>query len=227
MKRLKYSNGFCGYGQAVSWISIFACLAWSVFFPWLEMNCGWALDESIVLAVYGTLLLAPPLITWLVLHYCLNKAERELVHKAQPPDWQPLSRRDHDHFRYENYFIRFLGMLVVLGLLGLLVLFAELTIPDKAYWFAVYAVITGLCILFTWLDHRLWQGIDESAECTELHVDHSYKRYWHSKTGKHAEYYLVCYLPDGKYIFKDEDSYGMASSIRIVRYRHRIRWYAI
>lgn len=225
MKRLKYRCAFCGYGQWVAVVSMTLCLVWFSVYVWLEMSNMDVPPAPVAYTVFGACMLLPPLAAWLWLHFHLNREERQLVAEAQPPEWQPLSQRDYDHFRAEGYFSRFLGVYVWLGLLAVFVISYMLVVPEAMPLFVAFWIIAGVIILLTLLDHHFWQYMDETAECAEIPVEHSYSRKIQVRFSSYTHYYLVCYLPDGKYILHDEQSYGCASSIRVIRYKHRIRWY--
>lgn len=225
MKRLKYRCLFCGYGQWVMLVTGTLTLVWFAVWAWLEAMDVAAMPVAALLPVTAGCLLLPSVCAWLWLHFHLNREERQLVAEAQPPEWRPLSQRDYDHFRAEGYFSRFLGVYVWLGLLAVFVIVYMLAEPEAMPLFAAFWIIAGVIVLFTLLDHHFWQNMDESAECAEILVERSYSREIRVRFNSYTHYYLVCYLPDGKYILHDEQSYGCASSIRVIQYKHRIRWY--
>lgn len=225
MKRLKYRCLFCGYGQWVAVASLTLGLGMLALYAFLDLYNMFSVDTLAAILLLGAGLLGPPLVVWLWLHFHLSREERELVSEAQPPEWQPLSQQDYDHFRAEGYFGRFLGIYVWLGLFAVFMISYMLLEPEALPLFVTFWIIAIVIILLTLLDHHFWQNMDESAECAEIPVERSYSKKIQVRFSSFTHYYLVCYLPDGKYILHDEQSYGDASSIRVIRFKHRIRWY--
>ncbi len=231
MKRLKYGNAFCGYGYRVMWIALGGWIVWMSLSLVLETACGsWAMLEEwlgfdtafFLMSMTGPVLAL--VLSWLWLHFHLNREERQLVAQAQPLQWHPIKEEVCERIRSEGDETRitaiFLFVLYGILLLGSLGEHFRYMLP-----FLILALVVILLILLgQHRRYRFWQGIDETAETSVVTVDHSYVTHFYGRGGKTTDHYLVFYLPDGRYALHDETSGGTAARIRLVRYRGRVRW---
>lgn len=230
MKRLKYLNGFCGYGYRVMWIGLGGWILWMSLILLLEAAFGhWTLLEEwigfdaafFLIAITGPVLAL--LVSWLWLHFYLNRAERQLVAEAQPLQWHPIKPELCERIRSEGSDV-WITAIVLFVLYGILFLSSLGKIRYMWPFLLLALAVILLILLGQRRRFRFWQGIDETAESAVVTVDHSYVTHFYGRGGKTTDYYLVCYLPDGKYVLHDEKTNGTAARIRLVRYRGRVRW---
>lgn len=231
LKRLKYGNAFRGYGYHVMWIALGGWIVWMSLSLVLETACGsWAMLEEWLgfdAAFFLMSLTGPVLalvLSWLWLHFRLSREERQLVAEAQPLQWHPIKPEHCERIRSEQDDTR-ITAIVLLVLYGILVL-SSLGENFRHMW---PFLLLGLAVILLILSgqrrrYRFWQGIDETAESAVVTVDHAYETHFYGRGGKTTEYYLVFYLPDGRYAIHDEKTNGTAARIRLVRYRNRVRW---
>ncbi|MBR5372885.1 MAG: hypothetical protein IK130_11810 [Oscillospiraceae bacterium] len=227
MKRLKYLHPFCGKvfplylmgGAAIA--GMFGCLS----------NDGEHLTLWIILPV-----LLAAVGSYVFLHIP-DDHDREAKQDASYPLWTPLPGKLLNRIRSmeEGSQMNAPAMVVVALICGVVV-FAFTRIPPRGSarcdvpmeTSAAIGLIVGsiafFVILYLQFRSRIWSGIDESAVCTVIPIDHFYDVTHH---GRHSETwvtsYIVFYQPDGRYIIRAPEGSGGADSVTVVKYRGMIR----
>lgn len=175
-----------------------------------------------ILSVILLLLLIIWVTAFLVLHTKTDE-EREKIANADPVKWLPIPESDLLRLQKAGSGMKF-SVLFVAAMLGAALLFEGLKegFTSSLLYAALFLVgIAVICFTVYYFHWRFWHSIDESAEVAELPVDHCFSRTHTTKTGKYTDYYQVCYLPDGRYVFNIGE-YKL-KCVRIVRFRGRMR----
>lgn len=221
MWKLKFSAPFCGL-----FLPVIPAFAAAFVIPVLLHISGiWYVIASflfLVLLLYGL---------YKLLHIPTKK-DRAAMKQAKPLKWRKLSKQQKKLLRrYEN------PAKTVLVLAFLPATAAFLYMAGKDGW---TPSLTWICCIteagiLLWalilhLDWKFWQGIGKDAEYAILPVHHTYTISRWIRTGKTDYPFLVCYLPDGKYIF---EFYGnpphctpsfLPKQVYLIRYKGRVRW---
>ena len=227
MKRWKYSAANLFQGRYGLVFGPLLCLPVSVVE--IILICGLLSGEPhadaalpLMLGFILVLLLIIWSICFLVLHV-KTAEERELIANAEPVRWFPISQRDLRYLRSQTSGIRF-GVIFVTAMITLSLGFEFLgTGPSRTLLLAggfLYG-LEAVGFLIYYLSWRFWHNTDESAEVAELRVDHCFTRTHTGRGGKYTDCYQVCYLPDGRFVFKA--GIGKLRHIRIVRFRGKMR----
>ena len=88
----------------------------------------------------------------------------------------------------------------------------------------IVAALAFLAVILIAARRRAWTDIDESAVHIIVPVHHSYDLTRYGKHGhKWTENYIVCYLPDGRYVLHNKHCTGVWQII-IIKYRGSILW---
>lgn len=175
-----------------------------------------------VLSVILALLLIIWTVAFLMLHAKTDE-EREKIANAAPVEWLPLPKSDLYRLQSTQSGIKN-GALIVIGVFGFAFLLHGISdgftpaLLYAALFLGGIAAVGFTVYYFIW---RFWHSIDESAEVAEIPVDHCFSRTHTTKTGKYTDYYQVCYLPDGRYVFNIGE-YKL-KCVRIVRFCGRMR----
>lgn len=175
-----------------------------------------------ILSVILLLLLIIWVTAFLVLHTKTDE-EREKIANAAPVEWLPLPKSDLYRLQHKKSGIK-TGVLITAGIFGISLLFHGLCegFTSSLLYAALFLVgIAVICFTVYYFYWRFWHSIDESAEVAEIPVDHCFSRTHTTKTGKYTDYYQVCYLPDGRYVFNIGE-YKL-KCVRIVRFCGRMR----
>ncbi len=87
----------------------------------------------------------------------------------------------------------------------------------------IAAAVAFLAALLIAARRRAWEDIDESAVHIIVPVHHCYDLIRYGKHGRRwTENYIVCYLPDGRYVL--HNCYTDVRNIIIIKYRGSILW---
>ncbi len=177
---------------------------------------------TLILSVIFGILLIIWLTAFLTLHTKTDE-EREKIANADPVAWLPIPERDLHRLQSTQSGIKN-GALIVIGVFGFAFLLHGISdgfTPALLYAALFLGGIAAVGFAVYYYLWSFWHCIDESAEVAEIPVDHCFSRTHTTKTGKYTDYYQVCYLPDGRYVFNIGE-YKL-KCVRIVRFRGRMR----
>lgn len=151
-----------------------------------------------------------------------SKKDRALMASAKPAVWGKISKKDLEYLRNEPYTfkrqlaISFAALTAVTVLTGILTGYA-------AGWMIVAGVIWALSAaaasLRVWYC-RLWQRIDESAQCAVIPVYRSITKEKKKRTVR----YMICYLPDGIYEFENIGKKPNPCTVHVIHYHGFYRY---
>lgn len=236
MKRLRYGCPFYGYGMEVAYLCI---LLWVVTLLWCVLS-----DANLPLWVSLLPSVGCALAAYLWLHR-LREEERVWIADAPPLLWQPATAADCVAVQHASMQSR--AFCVWMLLLGGVLVAGLFYLRADAVLTCVFSLTMVVCIgtvVCAYLRARLWQELDETALAARIPVQHffmrvqfmggdrlprltrTYEGYYAQKRGrKVSKQYLVCYLPDGKYVLYQDPPAVNPQWIRVVQYRGQIRWY--
>lgn len=220
MKRLKYSCLFHGHFYIVFAIFLLSPFA-GVFaqIPFyhkldsysLNVIClsAWGIANVLILVLFAVILRIP------------KREERLLISEAEPPVWQPVTAHDLAVIRSKPSVTGCLALM--LYPLMLLILGANLINNHfSTDWLITTAILLGgvtlilICAQLHWL---FWHRITEDAVYASIPVHHCFTRTVYSRRHKQINHYMVCYLPDGKYVLKNDGYPTDPQTVHIVKYR--------
>lgn len=213
---------------------LIAAIAAAVAAGGIAASNGWP-DE----VFRGLLLLAP--FTALAVCYVIiqrpSAAERELITKAEFPDWVPVTadvlrcvKEQKQHIGQGT-----ISILCYLGLFALASLLPARSSMPNAAGAAVFGFLgAAVYIADTLLRHR-WQSADQSAVMAKVPIDHMFdivhrygRRKWelfyNIERPERTASYAVIYQPDGRYVLPVNEDAGYAKSLIIVQFNGMLTW---
>ena len=231
MKQLKFYCPFHGRIWPLIAALVAAVAAWG-----FTLSHDW--PEEIVRA---SLLFAPLIV--LVCSYLfiqrLSPAERELVAKAEYPNWYPVTEtvlrqvREQKRFMSEDM-MRLLGTLGIFALASLLP--GKRSEPNLGL-SALFLLIGAIVYIANTLLRNKWQSVDQSAVMAKVPIDHMFdtvhyygRRRWRwyfnfdTSLFERTTSYVVFYQPDGRYVLRAGAGSGNANTLIIVQYNGMLTW---
>lgn len=224
MKFLKWQYMFSEH-RSVPMLISFSILLINILFSLLLFEKGnLSLVKGVVLLFYI------PTILFVLLLYLYNKPnaiEREKIANSKSFEWKTLEFRKRLKVRNKKTFVMFWWMFLYLIELilstGLMLKFSTIrfVLPISL----IMVISTTLCLIYERYNCSFWKGIDGSAQSVKIPIDHCFfhRIYGRLSIGKGIprQYFCVCYLPDGKYVFSLGTQKTEATHIEIIRYRGR------
>ena len=233
MIRLKYSCPFLGHTLPI----VFASFA---------LPFGMITGAASGLGMFGMIAggLACPaavLFAFFLYYQRLSLTEKALCEECEQPLWYPLPERQIKRIRKEITenpigILHASGAAAVAGVFTLVCLGGggkrrrmmrhENAVPLGKILPAAFivAALAFLAVILIAARRRAWTDIDESAVHIIVPVHHSYDLTRYGKHGhKWTENYIVCYLPDGRYVLHNKHCTGVWNII-IIKYRGSILW---
>ncbi len=229
MRLLKYRHLFYGKEMPVY-------LAWLLALT-VPPLCAWAIGCDLFdlrvwiccapAAALGTLLFCAMHIR------TLSDKDCRLIERAAQPEWRKPSESDRrlilqPHLQQLRHHAHKMG--IEAALLALIVLFTCM-IFDSMNW-ALFRILLpcfcGIPVLLLLRDlflMQLWRSADADAEICDIPVSATFTREQHNITMKHTRYFLVCYLPSGKYVLQCSDECKQPHTVRFMRYRRHCIYY--
>lgn len=233
---LKYSCPFCGRTAPLFVIAVLL-----PFFMAFMIFSGFVFWQTILLSLLF-LLLTVFISIWLM--HRPNRADREQMEAAQAPLWYPLP--DDQIMRLRAEMLRnapsVLHALLAGAVGGGITLLCGISpsrhrtgrnrhpVPFETMLpiAAAIAVIGFLVVVIIGARRRAWADLDETAVCIAVPVHDSFYVTHHGRHGaKWKEHYLVCYLPDGKYVLHNRYDDHRMTYILIVKFRGSTRWFPL
>lgn len=216
--RFGLSCPFCGYGQRVAKIALVVSLAMSVFAAFRDWNIFTAFLVTFFLIILGGFL------------WCnrLSAHDRACIDAADYLLWMPITEPDRQQLVRNTSKIS-VGAVVYAAILLLIGLFDVMNedndhiidlegVSRRLPYIAVSAAVIGFLFVLTYMQDKLWRGVDDSAMCAEVPVSGYYSV--EESRGKGATCitdYLIIYLPTGKYVLRQNVS--GCRRIKLVRYQ--------
>lgn len=228
MKRLKYSCPFGGktYPRVVT------VVATSMMFLVMRRDAG---HPIFLIAILLTALLS--LGVCFFIEQSLSPGEKELVANAELLDWKPVTEGILFRVQTETRMPSMLWLISIAALAVLMIL--PLRAAEESHLvamlFPVGLILAALGIFIAeYLRTMFWKSIDESAEYVIVPIDHIYDVH-HTRRRKGTafrpseviewdETYIVCYLPDGRYILKNNALLEYTHHVAFVRQGSHVTW---
>ncbi|GEM_PF-5607771 len=166
------------------------------------------------------------LLTAVISFLLANRPEKEALQNAKPLTWRRITMQEKEAVR-KNSETSFLYMLILIAVWAVLCLLAGFlaghSLKEK--------LLLGLCFLFPAmvlilaeeLKKLFWFHIDDSAECAQIQIHHTYKIKFYGRIGTSYSRYAVFYTPEGKFRAKYDLFPG--NKIYLIRFRGRFRYY--
>ncbi|MDE6775208.1 MAG: hypothetical protein K2J37_02745 [Ruminococcus sp.] len=219
MKRLKYRHLFYGKTIPVMFSLFGAYLVITVLFTVLPYNIEGEMIYMYLIIASIAIIFLTLAVDYAVIHH-LKPDEKKKIAEASPPEWKKLPDRMKKKFKV-NKKDSLISAAVAIGI-ELIVAFIVLLsdgMETMLVSLAVLLPITLICLGIYAVYEHIWANMDDSAIYTRIEIDHSFKG---ERTRFGRRYYIVFYLPDGKYVL--ETPYHLSKNIIVIKYKCFLRW---
>jgi len=236
MFRLKYSCPFHGHSYPF-FISMLVMPLTSSLHIYFGMLTGLGSFWIIPMGLLGSVFV---LLCFFTYFQQLSPAEQDLCNECPPALWYPLPESHILHIRSEMLnsapgILHALGVAAAAGVLTLFCAFGrnrhsvryrrEVTVSEMMPFAIIVAAAAFIIVIFISARRRAWAQIDESATCLIVPVHHSYDITHHGKHGRTwIENYIVCYLPDGRYVLHNRKKHVDVRFVIFIRFRNSVIW---
>ncbi len=241
MKKLKYRCLFYGNTYPLLLGAVLSSL--SSFFLQNYFQFGSAAFTFLFILIYILVLI----ICGLFIRR-LSPEEKQRIADAPLLLWQPLPAAELEQLRYSQNAMSIRTLKILEGVFAaaiILLLCFFRNDPVKGW---ISALCAAACAIGAFLYYRrsqTWSQIDDTAEYVRIPVHHCFTKTRYAGTGrdslprlaesysemyqqaqakKRTESYLVCYLPDGKYVFYNQTGILYPEYIRIIRFQDHFQW---
>ena len=226
MKQLKHSVWFMGY-YFPAYVALFVAVPLAPLLVGLVHMTVTPLPESaFILFTLGGMAVLFGIIMMLfyLWFHRLTPEEHRLIAEAEPVTWRGITEDEIARVRFlkDDSVLAWLipVMLFPAGLLGLMKASAKKQIGSRETLIGIcaIAVMIAVVVLIVMGITRFWKHIDMNAEAADLHVDCCFTRVRRARYGRKIyHHYAVCYLPDGKYVFRIDRA--QADKLIVIRYK--------
>lgn len=218
MKRLKYRHIF--YGKSIPviismFIAFFVItMLIAVLLDNIESEIGYICFSIASIAI----ILLTLAVDYAVIHH-LKPDEKKKIAEASPPKWEKLPKRMKKKFCIDKKSsLISSAILIGLELIVAFIVMLSKGVETMLVMLAVVLPVTLICLAIYAVWEHIWANMDDSARYTKIAVDHVF-RGTHTKSG--WRYFVVFYLPDGKYVL--EFPTGYIKNIVVIKYKCFIR----
>lgn len=241
MKKLKYSCFLYGHTYPLPLGTVLA--SFSAFFlqHYFQLNTAafilfFILIFILVLIICGSFIRR------------LSHEEKQRIADAPLLLWQPLPAAELEQLRSSLKTMSTRMLKILEGFFAaafILLLYFFRNDPVMGWICALSAAACAIGILLHYRHSCVWSQIDETAEYVRIPVHHCFTKTRYTGEGRHSlprleesysemyqraqaekriESYLVCYLPDGKYVFYNQTGILYPEYIRIIRFQDHFQW---